>query len=400
MDRAARALARGDALAALALVGRPSYDSDARALLLRGIAYAQMGDVELAKDALERARDADPDALTAARVDAALAEIAASGGEPREASRAALAAARALEALGDVRNAAMQRLVAARAEVLLGRLGEARRNVGEALARDLPADVRAVARLTEAEIAVRELAATRAAKALADAKHALASAPHALLARALAAQESELRVRVARLFERGETRAADLFAIEEASRGDRFLVDACRRIVVAGHARVPLATRPVLFALLASLARAWPSAIRRDVLIAEAFGARKPNASHRARLRVEVGRLRKVLAGIAEPVATAEGYALESPRPVAILLPPTDDADARIALLLADGATWTAQSIADHAGVSKRTALRALAALVESGRAVRVGSARDSRYAGAGGRIASRMLLLGLVPTR
>src|SRR5690349_11110629 len=110
-----------------------------------------MGDDDEAKAALLRARQARPDALTSARIDAALA----------------------LDALGDVRNATMQRLVAARAEVLLGRLGEARRVVAEAAARELPADVRAVLRLTEAEIAVRELAATRAAAALDDAKRAL-----------------------------------------------------------------------------------------------------------------------------------------------------------------------------------------------------------------------------------
>jgi DNA-binding IclR family transcriptional regulator len=69
-----------------------------------------------------------------------------------------------------------------------------------------------------------------------------------------------------------------------------------------------------------------------------------------------------------------------------------------VAILLADGAAWTAQAVAEHAGVSKRTAQRALAALVADGRVQRLGNQRGSRYASATGRIASRLLLLGLVP--
>jgi tetratricopeptide (TPR) repeat protein len=398
---AAMALARGEAVRALGIVGR---NEEAPALLLRGIAYAQMGDLDEARDALERARDAQPEALVRARIDAALAEIAMTDGEPRDAVSAANAAAEALAVLGDHRNASMQRLVAARAEVLVGRLGEARRIVAgvvkEGGAHVVDPDLHAVALLTQSEIAVRELAANRARDALEEARAILVQRPHALLSRALASLEEELRRPVARILERSETREVDLFAIEEASNGDRFLVDACRRAVVAGRARIALSSRPVLFALLAVLARAWPASVARDDLAAQAFEAKRVNASHRSRLRVEIGRLRKVLADIAEPVATADGYVLESPRPVATLLPPTDDHDARVAILLSDGASWSAQAIADHAGISKRTAQRALASLVESGRAVRFGSARDSRYATTGGRVASRMLLLGLVPPR
>jgi hypothetical protein len=123
------------------------------------------------------------------------------------------------------------------------------------------------------------------------------------------------------------------------------------------------------------------------------------NASHRSRLRVEVGRLRKIMDGLAaEPVATADGYALESKRDVVVLLPPSDDEAARIAILLADGAAWSAQGLAEHAGISKSTAQRALAALVQSGAAIRTGKGKDVRYTRPGSPIASRMLLLGLVP--
>jgi hypothetical protein len=162
---------------------------------------------------------------------------------------------------------------------------------------------------------------------------------------------------------------------------------------------VPLATRPVLFSLLVELARAAPAAVWRDALAAHAFAARRTNASHRGRLRVEIGRLRKLLEGLgAAPVATAEGYALASRRAVAVLAPRDDDDASRVAILLGDGAAWSAQRVADTAGISKRTALRALGKLVEAGHAERTGAGRNVRYARPGPAIASRMLLLGLAP--
>jgi hypothetical protein len=130
-----------------------------------------------------------------------------------------------------------------------------------------------------------------------------------------------------------------------------------------------------------------------------AFDIRRVNASHRMRLRVEIGRLRKIMDGLAaEPVATVDGYALSSRRDVVVLLPRSDDETARVALLLGDGAAWSARGLAEHAGVSKSTAQRALAALVERGGAVRTGKGKDVRYTRPGTPIASRMLLLSLVP--
>jgi hypothetical protein len=324
-----------------------------------------------------------------------------SDGDPARAARAARVSAAELARLGDVRNAAMQRLVLARAEVLLGRLAEARHVVSEVLGTSpaLPPDVLAVAWLAKAEIAVRAIAATEARDALKRARAAMDGAPNGLLARALVALEAELSKPVARLERSGVVRDADLYAIEAASSGALLLVDACRRVVIGGRAAIPLARRPVLFALLLILARAVPRDVARDDLAARAFGVSRVNASHRSRLRVEIGRLRKVLDGVAEPIATEAGYRLASPREVITLLPPSEDDDARIAILMSDGAAWTAQALAEHAGVSKRTAQRALALLVEEGRALKTGYAQDIRYTRAGPRIASRMLLLGLVPT-
>ena len=58
---------------------------------------------------------------------------------------------------------------------------------------------------------------------------------------------------------------------------------------------VSLATRPVLFALARALGEAWPGDVPRATLLARAFGAKFADESHRARLRVEIGRLRAML---------------------------------------------------------------------------------------------------------
>jgi hypothetical protein len=393
---AGRALAGGEPLRALSLVGRANT---ALGLTLRGIAYAQLGDFDLARDALERALARTKDRLTRAHARAALVEIELDTGEPAAAARAAKASAEELDELGDTRNAAMQRLVLARAEVLRGRLNDARAVVEGVLAARLPPDVRAIASLAEAEIAIRSLSASGARAALVRARSFVAEAPNQMLAHALASLDEELSRPIARLLRDGSLRDADLFAIEESSRGEVLLVDACRRLALAGHVTIPLSRRPVLFALLLVLARAWPASVPRDELAARAFDVRRVNASHRMRLRVEIGRLRKALDDLGtEPVASEDGYVLRAKRDVVVLLPRSDDDAARIALLLGDGAAWSVRGLAEHANVSKSTAQRALHALVENGGAVRSGTGKDVRYTRPGTPIASRMLLLGLVP--
>ncbi|MBF5043797.1 helix-turn-helix domain-containing protein [Aggregicoccus sp. 17bor-14] len=395
---AGRALSRGEPLRALGLVGR---SEDALGLTLRGIAYAQLGDLELARRSLERALALTGEPLLRARARAARVEVALGEGDAATAAREARASADALAALGDARNAAMQRLVLARAEVLLGRLDEARRTVQEVLEAAPTADLQAVALLARAELALRAIAPSEARDALLSARRRLQEAPNPLLERELAALQQELSRPVARLLRAGALREVDLFAVEAAAGGDLVLVDACRRLVVAGPASCSLARRPILFSLLGLLARAWPAPVARDLLAAQAFDTRLVNDSYRARLRVEVGRLRKALASLGvEPVATREGYALTAAREVALLLPLSDGEAARLSLLLANGAAWSARGLAEHAGVSPRTAQRALAALVSSGAALRTGSGKQVRYARPGLPLASRLLLLGLVPQR
>lgn len=395
--RAAAALDRGDPLRALEMIGRAG---GAMPLTLRGIAYAQIGDLELARTSLERAIEIATSERIRATARAALAEIALNDGEPAAAARAAKASAIELEHLGDTRNASMQRLTLARAEVLLGRLGEARRVIEEVVAREnLAPDLMALASLAEGEVAIRSALALSARDALVRARDALHVAPNPLLTRALVHLENELSVPVARLARRGEMIAVDLFGVERASSGQMLLIDACRRLLVGGRLTIHLARRPILFSLLAALGRVWPEPVPRDELAAHAFEARRVNASHRSRLRVEIGRLRKIMEGSsAEPVATDVGYALKSSREVAMLFPPSDAESDHVAFLLGDGAMWSAQSLAEHAGVSKRTAQRALSDLVEKNLVSRTGKGKDLRYFRPGTPIASRMLLLGLVP--
>ena len=193
---------------------------------------------------------------------------------------------------------------------------------------------------------------------------------------------------------------ADLFAIEDVCRGQVLLIDACRRLAIGGRVTIPLARRPVLFALLLELGRSWPRPVPRDDLATRVFDARRVNPSHRARLRVEVGRLRKIIDGLGRAAAGDCGglRSLVEARRGLLLLPPSDDDAARVGFLLGDGASWSAKGLAEHAGISTRTAQRALGALVQTGGAVRTGKGRDVRYARPGTPLASRMLLLGLVP--
>ena len=88
----------------------------------------------------------------------------------------------------------------------------------------------------------------------------------------------------------------------------------------------------MLFALVHALAEAWPGDATRATLLKRAFRARRADESHRARLRVEIGRLRKVLAAIAGVEATRDGFALKprGGREVVALAPPTDDAHADV----------------------------------------------------------------------
>jgi hypothetical protein len=377
----ARALAAGDALGALK---RVALRDDPPALALRGIAMAQLGEHPRARELLRRAARGfgAHEELARARCVVAEAEVALAmrdlGGSPRSLA----AAADTLEAHADHGNALQARLIAARKLLLLGRLDEATAMLAPLDARGLPPLLAAVAELTAAELALRSLRTGPAQAALARAHEAAERARvPALLAEVAEARAALDRPAARRLSAGGEqTLRLDEVAALRAS--DALVVDACRRGLGAGDAWRPLARRPVLFALARALAEAWPGDVDRESLIAYAFNTRHPDETLRARLRVEIGRLRALAAPLAGIEATARGFVLraQGDREVVVLAPPIDGDQASVVALLSDGAAWSTSALALALGASQRTVQRALAELEAEGRVRSLGRARAQRW--------------------
>jgi hypothetical protein len=380
---AARALAAGDPLGALK---RVALRDDAPALALRGIAMAQLGDLVRAKALLRRAARAfgPPEAVARARCILAEAEIALVSRDLGWRPEALDAARATLEQHGDRVNAAHARYVEVRRLVLVGRLNEAERTLAQLDTASLPPASRAAHGLLVAGIAIRRLRAKDARAALARAKDVARHARIPALAAEVDAALALLGTPAARLIARGREQLLLLDDVEALLASNAFIVDACRRAVRAGQTVVPLATRPVLFVLARALAEAWPGDVSRDTLVARAFGAARADESHRARLRVEVGRLRTVLRGLAAVRATKEGFVLvpRVTRDVVVLAWPVemDDAHAAVLAFLADGESWSSSALALALATSSRTVQRALESLAAAGKAQSFGRGRARRW--------------------
>jgi DNA-binding transcriptional ArsR family regulator len=145
---------------------------------------------------------------------------------------------------------------------------------------------------------------------------------------------------------------------------------------------VPLATRPVLFALVRALGEAWPEDVARDTLLARAFRAKHADESHRARLRVEIGRLRTALRILASVSATKRGFALapRDAREIVVLAPPVEEEHGAVLAFLADGESWSSSALALAMGASQRTVQRALDQLAAAGKVHPFGRARARRW--------------------
>ncbi|HTO09053.1 MAG TPA: helix-turn-helix domain-containing protein [Myxococcota bacterium] len=378
---AARALAAGDPLGAL---NRVALREDAPALALRGIAMAQLGDLARARALVRRAARAfgPREAVARARCVIAEAEIALASRDLAWPAKALEAARESLEAHGDRLNAAHARVLEIRRLLLLGRLDQADRALAGLDAAPLLPALSAAHELAVAGIALRRLR-TRAARA------ALTRAARAARQAAIPALQAEvelarraLETPAARRIARGEEKLLRLDAVEALLASNTLVIDACRRVVRDAHHQVLLTTRPVLFALARALAEAWPNDVTRATLLARAFGARSADASHRARLRVEIGRLRKMLRPLAAVTATATGFALvpRHAREVAVLALPSEDEPAPVLALLSDGESWSTQALALALGASQRTVQRALRTLAEAGKAQAFGRGRARRW--------------------
>ena len=377
----ARALAAGDALGALK---RVALRDDPPALALRGIAMAQLGEHPRARELLRRAARGfgGHEELARARCVVAEAEVALAmrdlGGSPRPLA----AAASTLEARADRANALQARLIAVRRLVLLGRLDEAAAALARLEVGGLSPVLAAVAKLTEAELALRSLRTVPARAALALAQEAADRARVPALLAELAELRAVLDRPAARRLVAGGEQVLRLDEVAALLASDALVVDACRRGLGAGDAWRPLARRPVLFALARSLAEAWPGDVDREALIANAFNTRRPDETHRARLRVEIGRLRALVKPLAHIEATARGFVLKphGDRVVVVLAPPIDGDQASLVALLSDGAAWSTSALALALGASPRTVQRALVELEAAGRVRAIGQARARRW--------------------
>jgi hypothetical protein len=377
---AARALAGGDALGALKLV---ALRDDAPALALRGIAIAQLGDYAIARDLLRRATRGfgAREQLSRARCVIAEAEVALAmrdlGGSPRTLAQAAAA----LEARADHANAIQAQLIAVRRLLLLGRLGAAEAALASIEINGGAPSLVAVAELAAAELAVRSLRTTPARAALARARRAAERARVPALLAEVDEATAALDRPAGRRVEAGEERLLRLEDVEALHASGALVVDACRRALSVSVTRLPLARRPILFALALALAEAWPHDVDRRVLIERAFHTRRPDETHRARLRVELGRLRAIAKPLARIEATERGFKLVPKRErVVVLKPPIDGDEASLLALLADGAAWSTSALALALDTSQRTVQRALVELEAAQRVRSIGRARAQRW--------------------
>ncbi|MPW20215.1 helix-turn-helix domain-containing protein [Paraburkholderia sp. CNPSo 3157] len=381
IDAAARALAAGDPLGAL---NRVALRDDAPALALRGIAMAQLGDLVRAKALVRSAARAfgPKEAVARARCIVAEAEIALASRDLGWPAKSLDAARATLEAHGDHLNAAHARYLEVRRLLLIGRLDEAERLLDGFDPAPFPPASSAAHELIVAGIAMRRLRTKTARAALARAGRA---ARHAGIPGLTAEVESAARLLdspAARLIARGEERLLLLDEVETLMASKALVVDACRNVVRDSGSVVALATRPVLFNLVRVLAEAWPADVPRDTLIARAFRMKHADESHRARLRVEMGRLRTMLGALAAVTATPRGFALVPRRApeVVVLARPVEEEHAAMLAFLADGESWSSSALALALGASQRTVQRALDSLAADGKVQSFGRGRARRW--------------------
>ncbi|MGE0147132.1 MAG: helix-turn-helix domain-containing protein [Parvibaculaceae bacterium] len=378
---AALALAQGDALGALKWV---ALREDAFALALRGIAMAQLGDLDRAKVLLRRAARAfgPKEPMARARCVVAEAEVAFAARDLSWPGKALDQARATLENHGDRANGAHARYLEIRRLLLIGRLDEAERRLAGLDPASLPPALRAVHELAGAGIALRRIETKAAGEALVRADSAARQARIPALIAEVESAARTLTTPAARLVAGGEERPLLLADVEELLRSDALVVDACRHVVRDAQDAVRLARRPVLFALARALGEAWPADVARDELLRRAFGAKHADESHRARLRVEIGRLRMMLGKIATVSATKRGFALAPRRApqVVLLARPVEEQHAAVLALLADGEAWASSALALALGSSQRSVQRALDSLAAAGKAQSYGRGRARRW--------------------
>jgi len=378
---AARALEAGDPLGAL---NRVALRNDAPSLALRGIAMAQLGDLAKAKALLRSAARAfgPREAVARARCVVAEAEIALVSRDLNWPAKTLAAARATLEQHGDLANAAHAGHIEARRLLLLGRIDEAERTLAEAGTASLPPASQVARELVVAGIAIRRLRTEAARTALDRAAKAARLAGIPALSAEVDSANRILDTPAARLIARGSEHPLLLGEVERLATSTALVVDTFHHVVRRQGVAVSLGTRPVLFALARLLAQAWPADVSREMLISGAFRAKHADESHRARLRVEIGRLRTQLKPLADVNATKNGFVLapRKTRDVLVLARPVEEKHAAVLAFLSDGEPWSSSALALALGASARTVQRALEELARSNKVQSFGHGRARRW--------------------
>jgi DNA-binding MarR family transcriptional regulator len=378
---AGRALAAGDPVGALK---RVALRSDPPALALRGIAMAQLGEFSRARELLRSAARAfgAKEAVSRARCIVAEAEIALASRDLGWAPKVLDAARAALETHGDRLNAAHARYLEVRRLLLIGRIDDAERILSMLDPSALPPAMRTAHELVAAGIAMRRLQTKSARAALIRAGQGTREARIPALASEVEGALLLLKAPAARLIAGGQERALLLEDVEALLQSKALVVDATRHVVRHDRKAVSLVKRPVLFALARALAEAWPGDRPRDELVARVFRLKLADDSHRARLRVELARLRAVLKPLADVSATQREYALKPrrAREVVVLAPPVEEKQAAVLAFLADGESWSSSALALALGTSQRTVQRAIDSLAARGKIQSFGQGRTRRW--------------------
>ena len=377
---AARALAAGDPLGAL---NRIALRKDAPALALRGIAMAQIGDFRRAKELVRAAARAfgAREAVARARCIVAEAELSLASRDLGWLPKQLEAARKTLEKHGDRLNAAHARYLEIRRLLLIGRLDDADALLIDIERAALTPVLQATHELIVAGIAIRRIRTRLARAALGRAMSAARVAGIPALVAEVEAAARILDAPAARLLAHGENRVVTLEEVEAMFASKALIFDDCRYAVSAEGRMVPLAGRAVLFTLARALAEAWPDDVSRDELVHRAFRLEVADESLRARLRVEIGRLRKALNGIADIEATTPGFVLRpKARQVVVLARPMEEEHAAVLAFLADGVSWPTSALALALGTSQRSVQRALDELAAGGRVQAYGAGRARRW--------------------
>jgi tetratricopeptide (TPR) repeat protein len=355
---------------------------DAPALALRGIAMAQLGDFAKAKTLLRGAARGfgAKEPLARARCVVAEAEIALASRDLAFPAKTLETARATLESHGDLANAAHARYLEVRRLLLIGRLEDAERLLAR-IPSALPPPLRTAHELVIAGIAIRRIRTQDAHEALMRAERAAREAGIPAL---WAEVDSALRVlntMAARRIANGEDQPLKLEEVEALFASRTLVIDACRFTVRQAGVVIPFAKRPILFTLARVLAEAWPRDVSRDALVARVFRLKLADESHRARLRVEIGRLRRKLRPLAEISATKQGFALKTrAREVVVLALPVEEEYASVLALLSDGESWSSSALSLVLGTSQRTVQRSLDELAAAGKVQSFGRGRARRW--------------------